>query len=183
MYTLQRNGDNMVHKYEDIRNQIKSGDLVFFHDTNTLTSKVVRFFTKGPYTHCGIAFWVEVCGKKRLMIAEAQGGTKRRILNLSYYCDRDFDVITSLRNWEDICDDALSNLGRVQYSWMEAAYVGVREFIKKYIELPHKDFDGQICSEYIADLQGLDKLNFSPSSLYTTLIDDYACTILFQVRK
>lgn len=173
----------MICTYDEARNNICDGDLIFFHGHHTLVSKAIQFFTRGVYTHVGIAFWIDICGRKRLMVVEAQGGTNRRILNLSYYEKREFDVISGLQKWENISEDALNSLGQVKYSWIDAVYVGLKEFVKPVIELPDRNFSGQICSEFVAELQGIEMKSYSPTSLYNTIRENYAGVLKCEVKK
>lgn len=155
--------------YNFARDQIQDGDIIFIKGT-TVISKVTRFFTKSKYTHVGIAFWVYINRKPRLMITEAQGGTRRRMLNLSYYKSKEMDVVRCPRPWIEYADDALDLIGEVKYSFLTAFYVGIREFLSRYnIMLPPKKFSGEICSEYVARMLGLQTTEISPGKLLEVL--------------
>ena len=81
--------------YEKAREHINDGDIVFIRDKVGPIVALIRFFTRSRYSHVGIAFWINTGGKKRLMFAEAQGGAKRRIVNISYYDSVNLDVVES----------------------------------------------------------------------------------------
>ncbi len=49
---LKKKNCNKV-KYEDIRHELKTGDIVLFSGTG-LISKVIQWFTKSPYSHVGL---------------------------------------------------------------------------------------------------------------------------------
>lgn len=161
-----------VKSYVEARSLINDGDVVFIRNKNTIVAKAIRFFTKSKYSHVGFAFWIETAGRKRLMMVEAQGKANRRVVNMSFYAGVELDVIAAPRDWCEIGNVALGRLGQVEYSWLEAAYVGIREFLLKYfqIEIPRKDFPGEICSEYIARILKLPEKHISPQLLWEQLI-------------
>jgi hypothetical protein len=74
-----------------------------------------------------------------------------------------------MKSWDHIKDRALMNLGEIQYSWLDVLYVGLREFSSKWFTLPYYDFDGEICSEYVAQLQGIEESTMSPQKLFSVL--------------
>lgn len=165
----------MKMSYEEARGVIEDGDIVFVREKMSLARPIrslIMFFTNSHYIHVGIAFWVRVCGHNHLMIAEAQGGAKRRIINMSYYQKRKMDVVTSPAEWNATCEKAIANLGVVDYGWLDAIYVGIKEKLSTFISLPEKDFPGEICSEFVARLLELEKVNVSPQRLYEILMKD-----------
>lgn len=158
--------------YEQARHLIKSGDIVFVRGKkHKLVQRLIMFFTQSLYSHVGIAFWITTNGHQRLMIVEAQGGTNRRILNLSFYAGRKLDIVAAPKLWDDVNEEALDRLGQVEYGWLDAVYVGTREFLLKNfkIRLPATNFSGEICSEYVARVYQLPKVDISPQGLYETL--------------
>lgn len=158
--------------YEKARDFIKDGDLVFVCHENRLIPKLISIATRSIYSHVGIAFWAEINNKKRLMIIESQGFTKRRILNMSYYSAKSFHVLSSPRDISEYIDNALETAGKVKYGYIEAAYVGIREFLLKTfnLKLPFKQFEGEICSEFVARQMLLPETNISPGLLWDILI-------------
>jgi len=64
-------------RYEDIRSQIKDGDVLMFKG-RYLHSSIIRWLMGSPYSHAGIAVW----WNRRLMVMEAVGRGVR-ILPLS----------------------------------------------------------------------------------------------------
>ena len=161
-------------KYTEARPKIQNGDIVFVRGEPGFFKRPVQnlimFFTKSKYTHVGIAFWVNICGQDRLMMVESQVGAKRRILNMSFYQRRELDVIEAPREWQGMCVTATERLGQVNYGYLDAIYVGLRERLAKYIALPHKNFQGEICSELIARLLGFEEVNISPQKLWDQLM-------------
>ena len=144
----------MIFTYETARKLIQNGDIVFIRNKHGILPWIIRLFTSSRYSHVGIAFWVTVEHTKRLMIAETQGGSNRRILNLSYYLSSEMDIIKAPVPWGDYFEIALHKLGEIKYGWLEAGYIGLRELcIKRLnIRLPIKKFHGEICSEYVANM-------------------------------
>jgi hypothetical protein len=60
--------DTKILKYEEVRHQIKNGDVLLFKGKN-LGSWFVQMVTRSPYSHAGIAAW----WNERLMVMEARG--------------------------------------------------------------------------------------------------------------
>lgn len=160
--------------YARLRSKIKNGDVVFIKNGHEFFSKIIHFMTFSRYSHVGIAVWVTIEQQRRLMIVEAQGGTKKRIINMSMYdgCEMDVYRHPNIR-WEWISNGVLDRLGVVEYGWIQAIYVGIREyFMKRWgVRLPSKNFSGMICSEFVANVYGLEDTNISPQVLYEELLE------------
>lgn len=160
--------------YAKIRNRIKDGDVVFIKNETDFMSKLIRFATFSKYSHVGIAVWVDIEGERRLMMVEAQGGTRKRIVNMSMYDGCEMDVFRDPKtNWNAIKNSVLDRIGVIEYGWLQAIYIGIREFLlKKWsIQLPSKNFEGMICSEFVAIVYHLDDTNISPQMLYEELME------------
>ena len=164
-------GRRELLSYEEARIQIESGDVVFIHGSKFRPLQyITMYFTDSPFAHVGLAFWMLTeKGDKRLMMVEAQGGARRRIINMSSYRDRKIDVVRAPCPWNEISDQALARLGKAHYGWIDAIYVGIREKLARYIRLPTTHFSGEICSEYIARILKLPKVHISPQRLYDEL--------------
>jgi len=162
-----------VMSYDDARDLIQDGDIVFVAKKNSIMSSIIEFVTKSHFSHCFIVFWVEVAGQKRLMCVESQGGTTRRVLNLSYYKNLDLYVVTPTKPWPTVADVALAKLGKEDYGYLEVAYVGLREFLltRFNIKLPYLSVGkGQICSEFVASVFDLPEKLVSPQLLFDELM-------------
>lgn len=159
--------------YEQARMHIDDGDIVFIRDKVGPLIRLIRFLTKSKYSHVGIAFWIETANRRRLMMVEAQGGSKRRVVNISYYDGDNYDIFAAPKEWNEVGEYALSKLNQVCYGYFEAAYVGIREFFLQYfnIKLPTADLHGEICSEFVARVYDLPEKNISPNLLLEQLID------------
>ena len=160
--------------YEAARSHIKSGDIVFIKDSPTFLASIIRLFTRSKYSHVGIAFWMTSGGVERLMMVEAQGGTRRRIVNLSKYRNVDLDVVHAPEIWGAAVGIALERLSEVPYGYLEALYVGIVEALQQYfdITIPRKNFSGEICSEFVARIYNLPSKHVSPQALFDQLIQE-----------
>jgi len=161
--------------YEQARSIIEDGDIVFFHGFLSIKHPIestIRIVTSSPFTHVNIAFWVEIAGQRRLMAVEAQGGTKRRIINMSHYSDKPMTVVKGLKPWNDIASDALSRIEIQRYSYVTAVYAGLRDFSMHRLgaKLPKMQHPGEICSEFCARMSGLPETDLSPGALYAALM-------------
>ena len=170
--------------YKDGRLAIKDGDVVFLRGRRTLIGKIIQFVTRSVYSHVGIAFWATIGKQERLFMVECQGNTKKRIVNMSFYQDCNMDIISTSLPWENISNYALNNIGVVKYGYIEAIYVGLREFLMLYfnIRLPAHDFKGQICSEFVADTYGMIERHVSPAMLLSNMINK-GNKIKIKIRK
>lgn len=158
--------------YERVREVAKDGDIVFVHGSwKRPLQAIVMFFTRSKFSHCFIVFWVETHTGRRLLLVEAQGGTKRRILNASFYEKKTLSMVRAPKEWSMIEDAALSSVGKKGYSYFDAAYVGIRDFLWKAlnIRIPSNDFPSEICSEFIARVYDLPYKNVSPQGLWEML--------------
>lgn len=61
-------------RYEDIRGQIETGDLIAVKRRTGPLAVATRLVTASPYTHTGIAQWVGLEGDRRLLLAQINGG-------------------------------------------------------------------------------------------------------------
>jgi hypothetical protein len=161
--------------YDQARSIIEDGDIVLFQGDLSISHPIdamIMLVTGSPFVHCNIAFWEDVAGQHMLMAVEAQGGTKRRILNESFYSTKKMVVIKGIKSWNDIAPDALSRVAEQKYSYVTAAYAGLRDFFVHTVgwRLPKMDHPGEICSEFVARLEGLAETDLSPGDLYKALL-------------
>ena len=168
---VKKEGNDMRYKYEEGRDLIQDGDIAFMRDTGSIPAWLIRIITRSNYSHVGICFWATIGDEQRLLFIEAQGKTKRRILNFGYYSDRDIDVVRAPLEWKTVCDKALKRVGKTDYTMLGALYVGVRECLWKYvgIKLPTLDFPGEICSEFVAEIYDIEPNDVSPQVLFEQL--------------
>lgn len=160
--------------YEQARDLVQSGDIIFICNKGLFHHKLITWFTQSDHIHVGIAFWAKFEHDWHLMISEANGGAQRRIVNLSHYKDHSMDIICAPKPWEDISEKTLERLGQVQYNWIQAGYVGVSEMFDRTFgfKLPDVDMPGEICSEFVANVLQLPYNHLSPASLFKLLHHD-----------
>jgi hypothetical protein len=58
--------EKKISKYEEVRLKIKNGDVIMYKG-KSIFPKLIRWLTKSPYSHAGIAVW----WNERLMVMEA----------------------------------------------------------------------------------------------------------------
>lgn len=157
--------------YSEARKIIKDGDVVFIRaEYNSFFSKVIAFWTRGTYTHVGIAFWMSLTDTDdRLMIVESQRFTKRRMINLSYYSECELTILQGTRPWREYVDDAFHKLGTIGYSWIDAIHVGLQEYSMKWTNKMLTPIGGEFCSEFVARMLNRDEIFISPQRLYDQL--------------
>ena len=161
--------------YTDAIKIIEDGDVILFHPTPSWSNPISLLIMKGtgsPFSHTNIAFWMTISGVKHLMAVEAQGGTERRIVNMSFYSNMQFTVLKGLKPWPTISNDCISGVAEQKYSYLTAVYAGLRDYcIRNFrLKLPKFAHPGEICSEFVAREQGLEDTDISPGTLYNTLI-------------
>lgn len=62
-----------LDKYNEIRSQIKTGDIFFFRSAKVGFSDIIKYTTKSSYSHVGIALWMTLpyTKEERLFIIES----------------------------------------------------------------------------------------------------------------
>ena len=171
-----------VITYEQARNVISDGDIIFVNNGKSIWSKLTQLVTSSETFHCGIAFWIRDSRyKSRLMIVEANA-KGRRIVSLSSYSAHDLDILGSTVDWEMHCDPVLDNTGAIPYSFIEYVWIGLREV---FGIVRRKDDFGEVCSKMVAEYckaAGYDLVtDVSPGKLKTELLRlgfDYKCRVI-----
>lgn len=114
-------------QYEEIRDQIETGDLISIRSAKSLLNRMTKFFT-GPYTHSGQAIWMA----GRLWVTELNGG-RNHLIPLSQLRGTEFDVHARPPELTaEACEVAiLENLGRkVNYGYAALVAIGLIEWLK-----------------------------------------------------
>jgi hypothetical protein len=158
--------------YDQLREHARNGDLIFQHGSRRKSLQLaIMAVTGSKYCHVGMTFWMILGRQRRLFVIEAQNDGRRRIVTGSFYKSDTFDLVRAPVRWYDIRERALERVGEEKYSYLTAFYVGLRElFMRKFnIRLPKIDTDGEICSEFMAHLLGLEDVNLSPQRLFSVL--------------
>lgn len=158
--------------YDEARAVIQTGDVIFFYGkwSNPLQALIMAV-TQSRFVHCAIAVWVTIEGEQRLMCVEAQGGNHRRIVNFSFYDDRQVVVLAAPTAWSGIKSKVLERVGKVSYGWFTAMYVGLRELLLRElnIKLPIFSLPSEICSQFCAKVYDITPSEISPSALYDAM--------------
>lgn len=158
--------------YQQLRDVAQDGDIVFVRGSRkSFVQSAIMFFTSSPISHCFITFWMITKNSKRLMLVEAQGGTKRRIVSCSFYDDRKMVLVKPPKDWGQVEQVALEKVGIQDYSMFTALYVGLRDFMwnKMHVRLPRSKNPSEICSEFVARVYGLPQYDVTPGQLLTLL--------------
>ncbi len=155
--------------YQEIRDQAKNGDIILLTvDKKNILSRTTSWFTKSPYTHAAFVFWY----KDRLMLVESTTHGGIRIVQASVYSDRDMDIISAPKEWEEIEWRALERSGTAEYGWISAMYIGLREFLFMHFDIklpPNNSNRNKCCSEFVAEVLELDDADVSPKKLFEKL--------------
>lgn len=121
-----------VMRYEQARDLISTGDLIAVRDAATWLGRLTRRITGKPYTHTGVAKWIE----GRLFIASLNSGYNH-LSAVSHLTD--FDVFNApIGLSRDMIDEAINNwLGeRIEYGYLAFIAIGI-ECLTKW----HRLFD------------------------------------------
>lgn len=105
------------------------------------------------------------------MLVEAQGGTTRRIVSIDFYKNYHVLITSSPKPWEDVEQIALEDVGEAKYGFLEAIYVGMRDFFWHAfkLRLPQRQFPNEICSEFVARVYDIHPHQLSPKGLWDAL--------------
>lgn len=144
-----------VLSYQEAREKIETGDLIFMHRAGkglrVVFHSLINFFTGSPIYHTGVAIWVTTPGGyRRLMVADihAQGG--RRLVPLSLFSISKMEVV-KVPEYADLIKMEgymMERVGVMDYGFLDLIMVGLREFFG----LPMKDTRGDVCSAYSAKI-------------------------------
>lgn len=136
-------------KYADARDRIRDGDLVAVRSAHGGLPALVRWFTKSPYTHTGVALWLSSrqTGKSILVIAEMDGADAV-LTPLSQFDDVAFDVFDCPvvgRTRSAVVTEALEALRHpIAYDYLDLLRIAAHKALN--IGLPSEDKNGLVCS-------------------------------------
>jgi hypothetical protein len=158
--------------YAEAEKVIKSGDLVFFK-AGTLIQKMVAFFTRGAFSHVGIAFWMENnAGEETLFFVDSAPGSGRKISLLSSFSRHKMEIVSCGLDWDKVAGFALKNTGTSHYSYIDAIMMGIEKTLR--INIFNKP-RGEVCSEFVAAVLNKGEIkvrpDIDPNSLYSDVID------------
>lgn len=135
--------------YSDVRNSIKTGDLIGVKRRSGIFPIATLIVTNSPYTHTGIAIW----SGGRLLLAQTNGGGCN-LAPLSQEAEYDFDVFDCPVD-RDKCEAVIwQELGkRIPYGFLECVQIfGYKVF---GIPLPKIEGPDLVCSALSARIYQL----------------------------
>lgn len=110
--------------YTEIRNQIQTGDLIAVRKAKTLFNRMTQFFTRGPYTHTGVAIWIGA----RLFMAEINDG-RNHLVPISQLDQ--FDVYKAPAGLTNIDEAIFYWLARpIDYGYLALGVIGLIEWLR-----------------------------------------------------
>ncbi len=142
-------------KYNDVRTQIKNGD-VFMYRGKTFQSSIIQWVTGSPYSHAGITAW----WNERLMVMEAKGnGVVASPFSRSvgqYHGDVDWFASTREISEEDrlrMVIFAQEELGKTYGRW-KAMILGIQTLFQRNPDKRDRLRKQKklFCSEYISQI-------------------------------
>lgn len=172
-------------RYEDIRPYINSGDIVFVGGKGFI-GRLIMFCTFSKYSHVGIAVNVSTGAGDRLMFAESEIGTKLNLVNLSRYLGYPMSIVPAITPWSlKISQKVFGRINVTGYSIPQAIHSALRDIFLRFFgwNFPKaKDYDGEICSEFIAKVYNLPDSDLSPEALLRYLRKSHH-TIKYEIIK
>lgn len=147
-----------IVKYNEVRNQIKDGDILLYKGKGIFTSglvpSIVQWVTRSPYAHAGIAAW----WNNRLMVIEAIGsGVIANPISLSL--KRYKATVEWFQYEEEISDDERRNivrhaqeeLGKGYAIWRTVWFAINILFIRNFEERDKRREENKyFCSQFVA---------------------------------
>lgn len=164
-------------EYQDAREQIKDGQIIFYRGYNWF-HKIVNWATSGDFTHCGIAIWMtDSYGRRKLMCVESSVGGAR-LVTVRSYAYRGMTVIDVGLDWDKYGDSPIEQTGTLHYNYINFALLGVKGILLKarllYLATKIKPEHGKVCSEFVANYLMeaglLDEQFVSPNQLYAIIL-------------
>ncbi|GAB2182657.1 hypothetical protein DLREEDagrD3_28800 [Denitratisoma sp. agr-D3] len=132
--------------YAEARGRIRDGDLIAVRSNHGGLAALIRAVTKSPYTHTGVAIWLDCwqTGEHGLYIAEMDG-IKAVLTPLSQRADVDFDVFDCPVDRGAACAELLAALRHpISYDYLDLLRIGARKLWGW--ALPRRDRGGLVCS-------------------------------------
>jgi len=113
--------------YDQARERIETGDLIAVRGKEGLLTPFTKFFTRSPYTHVGIAFWMN----GGLWMSEINGG-RNHAIPLSQLADSEFDVYErppglSIADMLEAINEALRE--KIDYGYLSLPVIGLINFL------------------------------------------------------
>lgn len=133
--------------YADVRNSIRTGDLIAVKKRSGFLPVATRIVTNSPYTHTGIALWAG----GRLLLAQTNGGGCN-MAPLSQEAAYDFTVFDCpIANRNIVEGNIWTMLGtRIPYGFVDLARIAGYKLFG--IPLPKQDGTDLVCSALSAKI-------------------------------
>lgn len=159
--------------FDSAYGSIRTGDIVFINGAKGLFSWLITTVTRSSFSHVGIACWLcdFASGSPMLFIVEA-APSGRRVVSMSHYGRRrPMTVVASPVEWTAYRSELLENTGNEPYGYLDLIGIALKELFG----LRTKDFDGEVCSEMVADVLNANGFKIedppSPGKLYQFLME------------
>lgn len=143
-------------------------NVIFYKGPETFFGRLIRWWTKSPYSHCALYFRPEGAPGFILEAMAGIGVRERLMVGIDATLWDTVAVPVSKESYEKALTWARSELG-CKYDWK-----GI--FWAQILRIPRAHPDQWFCSEYAAGglqhlgmLQGSRACTFSPGNLYTAL--------------
>lgn len=113
--------------YDEARSKIEDGDMIAVCGKEGFLTPFTKFFTRSPYTHVGVAFWMG----GGLWMAEINAGANHAT-PLSQYAECDFDVFIKpdecIHSIKDAIDTALRV--KIHYGFASLPVIGLLNWLR-----------------------------------------------------
>jgi hypothetical protein len=125
------------NKYEEIRPEMKQGDIVAFYRGNSLGDRIYSFLLyasgMGAYTHIAIVHREEFRHAERVWVIESEPGIGGHVQALSRYDGRGFDVFDCPVDADTAVDVSMTMLDRIRrYNWNQIFELVHYGFIRRF---------------------------------------------------
>ena len=152
------------------KNNVQPGDVLFFSAKpwyKDPAAFIIKLVTNSNFVHVGFAYWID----EDLFVIESQYGIDRTITNGEKYRDRDITAVTPLVEWKEHESEIIKTIDLMPYGYADLILVGLRALLGKIgIKAQFKNYEGEICSEFVARFNDIQPCNISPTELYDAMI-------------
>jgi hypothetical protein len=112
--------------YKEARKYIDNGDMIAVRTAHNWINRATQFFTRSPYTHAGLAIWID----GGLYIAELNGG-RNHLTPMSQLEDLDFDVFKKPGCVENVRANIFKWLRKpIEYAYASFIVIGLLNWLK-----------------------------------------------------
>ena len=146
--------------YNDVRDAMRSGDVIACVEPNSFFGWLIRWATRGRYAHVGLVWRV---GNRIFMLEDRfkQGVCIRSLSDVG-----EFDWISFEKDWESGMEDRALSLLQKPYGIWTALKIGLRR-IGVYLNINHTD---PVCSLYNGWVLGMPDNVVTPTEIVDVLL-------------